>query len=131
MPDELSPNEANPYASPQVDTADDRPEADALLVVSRLWRMQDWGRGYRVIVNGRKVGVIRNGQTKSFPVASGPCEASVRLDWCGSPVVSFHLGPEQEQRLECGSSFTVLTSVLTPFYALFRWDRYLTLRMVE
>lgn len=131
MSSEQPLGEFNPYASPGVDIADDRPEADALITVRRRWRFTDWARGYRVLVNGEKVGVIRNGQTKSFAVASGPCEATVRMDWCGSPKVAFDLPPEGEQRLECASRFTILSSILAPFYALFARNHYLTLQVLE
>ncbi|TWT33968.1 hypothetical protein KOR34_38040 [Posidoniimonas corsicana] len=102
-----------------------------MITIHRQWRFSDWSRGYRVMVNGKKVGVIRNGQVKSFAVASGPCEVSVRLDWCGSRKVGFELSPDEDRRLECASAFTLVTNILQPYYALFRRDRFLTLRMVD
>ena len=66
----------NPYASPQTDATSDLAESDAMIRLSHPVRFQDWGRAYRVILIGRKLGVIRNGQTKEFAVPSGACEPS-------------------------------------------------------
>jgi len=50
----------------------------------------DFLRAYFVVVDGEKVGKIRNGKTKEFPISSGRNELSLRIDWCGSRTIQFN-----------------------------------------
>jgi hypothetical protein len=44
-------------------------------------------RASKVVVDGKKVGEIRNRETKNFlsPVSGGQHDLSLKIDWCGSP----------------------------------------------
>lgn len=120
----------NPYASPLTEAGADPVECDALIRVRRLVRLQDLGRAYRVVRNGKNLGVIRNGQTKAFAFPSGPAELVMLIDWCGSNTVGFDLRPDQTLEFECAGRFRGLGVLMAPFSALFTWRRYLVLRQL-
>jgi hypothetical protein len=38
-------------------------------------------RAYKVVVDGKTVGEIRNGETKEFPMSAGQHDVSLKIDW--------------------------------------------------
>ncbi len=58
-------------------------------------------RRYRVWVNGRVVGTIRPGRTKSFPVTDGPNQLQLSVGSQKSQTVNFDLGPEEVAEFVC------------------------------
>ena len=52
-------------------------------------------RAYRVVLDEKKIGEIRNGENKEFLVSPGQHELSVRIDWGGSKTVQFTIGENE------------------------------------
>jgi len=52
-------------------------------------------RAYRVFLDEKKIGEIRNGENKEFSVSPGQHELSVRIDWAGSKTVQFMIGENE------------------------------------
>lgn len=44
-------------------------------------------RKYTILVNGKEVGRIREGDVVEVPIGPGPYEVQARIDWCSSPVL--------------------------------------------
>ena len=61
----------------------------ASLTIVRDSGYADRIRAYRVILDGQKIGEIRNGETKQFPIAPGRHRIALKVDWCGSKPVDF------------------------------------------
>jgi hypothetical protein len=57
-------------------------------------------RRYRIMLDGKKVGALRRGETVSFPVRPGPHIVAARIDWSGSPDVTVHVPPGGQVTLE-------------------------------
>ncbi len=49
----------------------------------------DAARAYIVCIDGKKVGDIREGETKNFEVSEGVHSLQLKIDWCSSPVQQF------------------------------------------
>jgi len=41
-------------------------------------------RAYKIVLDGVVIGMIGNGETKTFPIVPGPHSLSLKIDWCGS-----------------------------------------------
>src|SRR5579864_8594047 len=46
-------------------------------------------RAYSVIVDGNRVGEIKNGETRDFPILPGQHQLRLNIDWCGSNTIDF------------------------------------------
>lgn len=60
-------------------------------------------RAYKVILDGKEVAKIRNGQQIELDVAPGNHELYLKIDWCQSNRIEFELN-ENIVDFECGSS---------------------------
>lgn len=64
-----------------------------------------------MLIDGQKVGSIRQGQRVAFAVQAGLHTVELRVDWCRSPVHNVSTGDGDTARLVChpaGSSWTGL-----------------------
>jgi hypothetical protein len=71
-------------------------------------------RSFKVWINGRAVGKIRNGATLDLPLALGSNSIQVGFDWVTSPVVHVWVTPGQIVWLECGCSHSGWMNLLLP-----------------
>jgi len=60
----------------------------ASITLSRGTGYADRLRSYRVMLDGKEIGRIGNGETKSFPVGPGQHELVVKIDWCSSTTLA-------------------------------------------
>lgn len=55
-------------------------------------RLSEWNNRMRevgVYVDGKKIGAIGNGETKSFEIPEGTHQLKAKIDWCGSQEAPF------------------------------------------
>jgi hypothetical protein len=100
----------------------------AKIVVLRRTGKVDRFRSYRVLVDGERVGSLRQGEQKEFDVAPGRHKVEVIVDWGRSPAISVDLKPTDSVRLECTSQASISSAV---FRIFFRRRQYLSLRRVD
>lgn len=81
------------------------------------WR--DRGRPYAVLLNGQKIGQVANGESVEFEILPGHHLLRLRIDWMGSPALSFEIEPGEDAEFTCQSGCG------TPIFALVRslWQR--------
>jgi len=109
-----------------------------LSITEHLWRVllgllnivRDWGyadrlRAYKVIVDGKTAGEIRNGETKEFPISSGQHELSLKIDWCGSKTIRFTVADGDVLTFDAKSNLRGPRVLALAWYALFAWSSYL------
>jgi hypothetical protein len=104
---------------------------DAAIVISRkrAWR-RDGFRSYVILVDGKPVSKIRNGQRVEVPVSHGQHELRLKIDWCASQSLTFGAQPGDVIEFLCepgGSTFAGLQDVLTDpgrYITLTRADRH-------
>jgi len=78
-----------------------------------IWR--DRFRSYVVTIDDKKVGTLRSGETKSFPLDAGPHEIRATIDWCGSPSVTVDGAADTRLVCQCnGSAFSASHDIARP-----------------
>jgi hypothetical protein len=99
----------------------------ASLTITRDSGYADRLRAYQVILDGERIGEIRNGETKEFSIGPGKHALSLKIDWCGSETVEFVLNPEETLAFQVKSSLRGKRVFLSLWYALFARNSYLLL----
>ena len=70
----------------------------------RLIRPDSWrGRlsAYKVIIDGKKQGTIKNDETRKFEISPGRHRVQVRINWTGSRPLDISVRPDSTVSLEC------------------------------
>jgi hypothetical protein len=98
-----------------------------LLEIRRDSGYADRIRAYDVVVDGSKIGEVRNGEIKRFPISAGDHELRLRIDWCGSKPIVFAISEEALIAFEAKSGLRGLKVIAALFYVLFARDSYITL----
>jgi hypothetical protein len=86
-----------------------------------LW--MDIARAYKVVIDRRVVGRLRNGEEKTFLVEPGGHEVEIRIDWMGSPPLELDLAAGEEARLSCRGR----NPLLVPYWITLGRKRYIAL----
>jgi hypothetical protein len=102
--------------------------AQSTLEITRRSAITDRARAYKVRVDGRQVGSIRNGKTESFPIEPGSHEVMLQVDWGWSPPVTIQVVSGTTTRLTCGPRANLLTGL---YYATFGRKKYLRLEPAD
>lgn len=76
------------------------PEPPVTVATIRIWRLRSKKRdrmaAWRVMIDGREYGRIKNGQQAAFAVPPGAHELKLKTaPWCSSPAQSVYVGPGQ------------------------------------
>ncbi|WP_147251470.1 hypothetical protein [Blastococcus sp. TBT05-19] len=79
-------------------------------------------RRYRILIDGRKVGAVKRGETLRTTVTAGPHTVAARIDWSGSPAVEVNVPPGGQVALDVEPSND-------PFAGMLSSDKMLTLRL--
>ena len=98
------------------------------ITISRDSGYADRLRSYRVHIDGSEIGVIDNGDAKTFALEPGVHNLVLKIDWCSSNTITFDLPPEGSVQFECGSNLRGINLFLGIYYILFARDQYLWLR---
>ena len=101
--------------------------AQGTIEIEREKAYVDKVRAHKVLIDDAQVGTIKEGETKSFPVAPGSHEVVLRIDWARSPVVTIDVAPGAIAKLRTRPNGNPLTAI---FYAFFARKKYLTLAAV-
>lgn len=88
----------------------------------------DRSRDYHVLIDGREVGSIGNGEVKSFEIGPGAHSVQLKIDWCSSNSLVLNANGANDVALYCGSSLRGWRILLTPLYVTANAGRYLWLR---
>jgi hypothetical protein len=99
----------------------------ALLRIVRDSGYADRLRAYKVIVDGKTAGEIRNGEAKEIPISGGQHDLSLKIDWCGSKTIQFTVADGDVLTFDAKSNLRGPKLLAAPWYALFAWSSYLQL----
>ncbi|WP_440895491.1 hypothetical protein ACS127_13140 [Amphibacillus sp. Q70] len=92
----------------------------------------DMVRAYKIILDGKKVGQIKNDQQIELEVLPGEHQLYLKIDWCRSNIIEF----KQDDRMiefECGNSVEAKNfwlPFIEIFYIIFKRKEYLWLKKV-
>ena len=96
--------------------------ATAELVLERIHHYRDTIRSYHVLIEGQRVGRIRDDSTERFTLRPGSYTLRLQLLWLFSPKVTVELSAGSETRMICGPSGGILDAwrlFLAPTTAIF------------
>src|SRR5687767_4670750 len=79
-------------------------------------RWQDGFRAYRIFVDGRAVGSVRQLEAVRFSLPSGEHEVRASIDWLRSNTLRVHVHKNEEIRLEVDSTAPTWQSIFFPFF---------------
>src|SRR5580692_7455763 len=82
-------------------------------------------RAYKIVLDGKPIGTIRDGEVKQLQVAPGQHELSLRVDWCGSNVCQFSLGDSKEIAFHVRSNLRGSRHLSGIWYTFFARNSYL------
>ena len=76
----------------------------ATIVIKRKTNYTGYFRNYQIILDGKKIGTIKNGETKEFETTSGQHHIQSKVDWYSSPELSLTLSDEYKKEIIIGDS---------------------------
>lgn len=77
----------------------------ATLAVTRKSEWNSRFRRFNILVDGTKIGDIRNGRTEEFEIPPGQYEVVATIDWCSSNSLTIQVEPDARVHLTCGHRF--------------------------
>jgi hypothetical protein len=99
----------------------------AILKITRDSGYADALRAYQVIVDGKRVGNLKAGETKQFPVSVGPHSLSLKIDWCGSNTIQFTAAEADDLAFYAKSNLRGSKLWNALWHVIFARDSYLVL----
>lgn len=72
-----------------------------------------------MILDGKKIGEVRNGETREFAIFAGQHELSMKVDWCGSKRIKFIVGDSDVRVFHAKSNLRGPKLLGAVWYALF------------
>lgn len=84
-------------------------------------------RAYKVVLDGKVVGEIKNGQKLDFDVAPGKHRLNLKIDWCRSNIVEFEMAGNTIE-FECGSNLRGFKLLLSLLYITLLRSQYIWLK---
>jgi hypothetical protein len=102
-----------------------------LLTLERDSGCADRARAYHIVLDGKTIGNIRDGETKEMSVSLGEHDLSVRIDWTGSRTLHFSAAKGQPVAFRVKSNIRGPRLILGVWYLLFAWNSYLHLEQIN
>jgi len=72
-------------------------------------------RAYKVLIDNKKVGLIRPGEASDFGVDPGHHELRVKIDWTGSQSIAFDATADEVIQFECQPNGTKMPGLFDIF----------------
>lgn len=69
--------------------------------LSRLNSVYDFFRPYIIVIDGKKYGKIRNGESLEIELDNGRHSIELHIDWCSSKTIDFEVNDRPDISFEC------------------------------
>jgi hypothetical protein len=102
-----------------------------VLKVSRDSGYADSLRAYAVVLDDKKIGELRNGETKEFSIPPGPHKLSLKIDWCGSRALNVTATEGKTLSFRASSNLRGLRLLLNLWYIIFARNSYLLIEQAS
>ncbi len=99
-----------------------------MIKINRKKGYIDEFREYEVILDNNYLGNIDAGETKNFEVTSGNHTIFLKIDWCRSNKLDFHVSENEVIEFECGNSITGWKRLFCIIYIIFLKNKYLWIK---
>jgi hypothetical protein len=100
------------------------------LTVSRDSGYADHFRAYSIVVDGKKIGKVRNGETKEFTIEPGSHSIRAKIDWCGSHTLDFTATEDEPLFFHVKSNLRGTDFSKIFWYVIFHTNEYLNIEQV-
>jgi membrane protease YdiL (CAAX protease family) len=100
------------------------------VLLTRRSMLADSLKAYKVLVDGKEVAEIKDGQSISIPVSPGSHAIQLRLDQCGCQPAAFSVSERESVQFECGSTVAGWRILFALIYVTLLRNRYLWIRQV-
>jgi hypothetical protein len=97
----------------------------ATLKVTRDSGYADRLRAYAIMLDGKKIGELKNGESKNFSISTGPHALTMKIDWCGSETIKFSAAEDESLLFSVSSNLRGVKVFLAIWYVLFDRSSYL------
>ena len=87
-------------------------------------------RAYRIILDGKQISEITQGETKELSIPPGKHDLSIRIDWTGSKTLQFTSSDDEAVTFRVRSNLRWTRFLLATGY-IFSRDSYLFLELVS
>lgn len=101
----------------------------SVLRIVRTPSAADQARGYKVILDGKNVGEVANGHTKTLAVNPGKHELSLKVDWRGSNTLAVTVGKDETVQVAIGHRYAASNFLANLWCLLVAWSSYLLLEL--
>lgn len=85
-------------------------------------------RAYKILIDGKEVGKIKNGETWIHSVPDEEHTLQLKIDWCKTPLVHFSSKSDSETFFECHSNIIGWKVPLAVFF-LFMPHKWIVLKL--
>ena len=99
----------------------------ATLTIKRDRGYADAGRAYRILLDGRDIGGLSQGDELCRDISAGQHVLEARIDWCGSQPLRLEV--DSDQFVVVRSALRGWRMLLVLFYILFFRRHYLTMEL--
>ena len=99
-----------------------------MIRINRKNSYADKLRNYKVIIDGKCYGKIKNGEIKDIDITPGEHTMYLSIDWCISNKINFSVSENETVEFECGNSMKGWRSFFALFYVIFLSKNYLWVR---
>jgi len=100
-----------------------------MLKITRETTYADSLRNYQVELDGKLIGKIANGETRSFNISPGEHVLCMRISWCRSPRINFVVEDDDAISFKCRSALRGAKMFLGMVYILLLPHRYIELTL--
>ena len=99
----------------------------SILRIRRADEFADHLRSYSIMLDGAKLGEIKRGETREFPISSGQHQLSMKIDWCGSNTIQFVAADNDVLAFLARSNLKGLAAFAAIYYVIFKPNEWIVL----
>ncbi|KAA0128105.1 hypothetical protein FY557_10325 [Chryseobacterium sp. SN22] len=96
------------------------------IIINRSSEYSNYLRSVEIHLGDKKIGSIKNGESKTFEVAPGKYVLNAKIDWCTSNEIYFEIGSDETLRY----NLTGRNPLFNLYYITFGRKRYLNLKQI-
>ena len=98
-----------------------------MIRISRNISWTDRFRAYKIVLDGKVIGKINQGETTEYEIPSGMHHLHLKIDWCKSNILHFNYDGKSTIYFECGSNVRGKQFLKTILNCTLYYNRYIWL----
>ena len=102
-----------------------------MIKINRLKGYADKVRKYKVIVDDKQIGTIKESETKCFDLSEGEHTIYLKIDWCRSNKIKFSINKDEIIEFDCDNSIRGWRIFLNLLYITFLKNKYLWIKIKD